>query len=244
MARSEPADGPVRTSGWPGQNRRMTRLNVTRTELASNLLPHHGTHGHRGTHRHLRDIRLYEIGVRTITLRHRRGFRRLASRLDGPRAGTNTDIPVSWLKLIMKSVLGRHGIGLFPGRQNALEPGFPGVSERTGTGLSLRQNALDPGFHSVGTGVSRGVRTHWIRGFIALEPGSRVRQNALEPGFHCVRTHWIRGFIAFRRIGRTRIMRLMVPVGPESGLRDPAARPDGGAGVNHRARRIRFYPSG
>jgi hypothetical protein len=63
-----------------------------------------------------------------------------------------------------------------------------------------------------------------------LEPGSRVRQNALEPGFHCVRTHWIRGFMAFRRARRTRIVRLMVPVGPESGLRDPAARPDGGAG--------------
>jgi hypothetical protein len=107
-----------------------------------------------------------------------------------------------------------------------MEPGFPGASERTGTGISLRLNALDPGFHSVGTGVSRG------------------RQNALEPGFHCVGTHWIRGFMTFRRIGRTRIVRLMVPVGPESGLRDRAIRPDGGARVSHRSRRIRFYPSG
>ena len=79
-------------------------------------------------------------------------------------------------------------------------------------------------------------RTPWNR-------DSRGRQNALELGFHCVRTHWIRGLIAFRRARRTRIVMLMVPVGPESGLRDRAARTDGGAGVSHTSRRARFYPS-
>ena len=115
----------------------------------------------------------------------------------------------------MKSVPGRHGIGLFPGRQNALELGFHRVRTHWIPGFM----ALEPGFP--------GVRTHWIPGFMALEPGSRVRQNALEPGFHCVRTHWIRGFMAFRRARRTRIVRLMVPVGPESGFR-PA--PPGASG--------------
>jgi hypothetical protein len=49
--------------------------------------------------------------------------------------------------------------------------------------------------------------------------------DGLEPGFHCVGTHWIPGFIAFQRARRTRTMRLMVPVEPESGFRERAIRP-------------------
>ena len=37
--------------------------------------------------------------------------------------------------------------------------------------------------------------------------------------------HWIRGFMAFRLARRTRIVRLMVPVGPKFGFRDRAVRP-------------------
>ena len=51
------------------------------------------------------------------------------------------------------------------------------------------------------------------------------RPNALEPGFHCARTRWIRGFVAFQLARRTRTVRLMVPVWPESGFRDRAAWP-------------------
>ena len=42
--------------------------------------------------------------------------------------------------------------------------------------------------------------------------------DALKPDFHCVTTHWIRGFMAFQLVRRTRTVRLMVPVGPESGM--------------------------
>jgi len=34
----------------------------------------------------------------------------------------------------------------------------------------------------------------------------------MDPGFQGVRTHWIRGFIAFRLARRTRIVRLMLSV--------------------------------
>ena len=34
----------------------------------------------------------------------------------------------------------------------------------------------------------------------------------MKPGFHCVRTHWIRGFMALQLALRTRIVTLMVPV--------------------------------
>ena len=40
----------------------------------------------------------------------------------------------------------------------------------------------------------------------------------MGPGFHCVRTHWIRGFTAFQLARRTRTVRLMVLVGPETGF--------------------------
>jgi hypothetical protein len=46
----------------------------------------------------------------------------------------------------------------------------------------------------------------------ALELGLSLRQNALDPGFHCVRTHWIRGFMALQLVRRTRTVVLMVPV--------------------------------
>jgi len=38
------------------------------------------------------------------------------------------------------------------------------------------------------------------------------RPTALDPGFHGVRTHWIRGFMAFELARRTWIVMLMVPV--------------------------------
>jgi hypothetical protein len=49
--------------------------------------------------------------------------------------------------------------------------------------------------------------------------------DALEPGIHCVRAHWIRGFMAFRRVRHIGIVMLMVPVCPESGYIERAARP-------------------
>ena len=44
--------------------------------------------------------------------------------------------------------------------------------------------------------------------------------DAMEPGIHCVRTYWIRGFMAFQLVRRTGTVRLMVPMGPESGFWD------------------------
>jgi hypothetical protein len=35
--------------------------------------------------------------------------------------------------------------------------------------------------------------------------------DVLEPGFHGVRTRWIRGFMAFQLVRRTRIVMLMMP---------------------------------
>jgi len=34
----------------------------------------------------------------------------------------------------------------------------------------------------------------------------------MKPGFHGVRTHWIRGFMAFQLARRTPVAMLMVPV--------------------------------
>jgi hypothetical protein len=36
--------------------------------------------------------------------------------------------------------------------------------------------------------------------------------DAMKPGFHGVRTHWIQGFMAFQLAGRTRNVRLTVPM--------------------------------
>ena len=44
--------------------------------------------------------------------------------------------------------------------------------------------------------------------------------DAMKPGIHCVRTQWIRGSIAFQLVRRTRTVRLMVPMCPESGFWD------------------------
>jgi len=41
--------------------------------------------------------------------------------------------------------------------------------------------------------------------------------DAMEPGIHGVRTRWIRAFMAFQLVRRTRTVMLMVPVCPESG---------------------------
>ena len=54
--------------------------------------------------------------------------------------------------------------------------------------------------------------------------------DVMESGLHGVRTRWIRGFMAFqlaRRARRARIVMLMVSVLPESGLagRTPARTP-------------------
>jgi hypothetical protein len=38
--------------------------------------------------------------------------------------------------------------------------------------------------------------------------------NAMEPGIRGVRTHWIRGFMAFRLARHARTVMLMVPVRP------------------------------
>jgi len=46
----------------------------------------------------------------------------------------------------------------------------------------------------------------------------------LKPGIHGVRTRWIRGFMAFRLVRRTRIVMLMVSACPESGFLGRAAR--------------------
>jgi hypothetical protein len=46
----------------------------------------------------------------------------------------------------------------------------------------------------------------------------------MKPGIHCVRTQWIRGFNALKLPRRTRIVMLMVPVGPESGFQERAVR--------------------
>jgi hypothetical protein len=59
--------------------------------------------------------------------------------------------------------------------------------------------------------LADGSRTHWIRGFTALERAG----SALDPGFHCVRTQWIRGFMAFQLARCTRTVMLMVPTCPE-----------------------------
>ena len=70
---------------------------------------------------------------------------------------------------------------------------------------------MDPGFH--------GVRTHsrmpWIRDFTGSERTAGRLWDAVNPGFHGVRTRWIRGFMTFQLAGRTRNMRLTVPVRPE-----------------------------
>ena len=51
--------------------------------------------------------------------------------------------------------------------------------------------------------VSRGCRRRVSAGF---------RPDAVKPAFHGVKTRWIRGFMAFQRARNTRIMLLMVPV--------------------------------
>ena len=43
--------------------------------------------------------------------------------------------------------------------------------------------------------------------------------DVMKPDLHGVRTHWIRGFMAFQLARRTRKVRLMVPVWPEFGFR-------------------------
>ena len=45
-----------------------------------------------------------------------------------------------------------------------------------------------------------------------VEPLSDPLPDAVEPGFHGVRTRWIRGFMAFRLAQRIRTVRLTVPM--------------------------------
>ena len=42
--------------------------------------------------------------------------------------------------------------------------------------------------------------------------------DVVKPGIHGVKTHWIRGFMAFQLVRRTRIVMLMVSACPESGF--------------------------
>ncbi len=49
--------------------------------------------------------------------------------------------------------------------------------------------------------------------------------DAMKPRIHGVGTHWNQGFMAFQSTRRTRIAMLMVPVCPESGFPERAARP-------------------
>jgi hypothetical protein len=49
--------------------------------------------------------------------------------------------------------------------------------------------------------------------------------DALDPDFQCVRTHWIWGFMAFQLVRRTRTVRLMAPMCPESGFLGRVAWP-------------------
>jgi len=53
---------------------------------------------------------------------------------------------------------------------------------------------------------------------------ARRLPDVLKPGIHGVRTRWIRGFMAFRLVRRTRIVMLMVSACPESGFLGRAAR--------------------
>ena len=56
-----------------------------------------------------------------------------------------------------------------------------------------------------------GRNAAWLLLIMKLGPG-RTPPDAMEPDIHGVRTHWIRGFMAFRLLRRTRTVRLMVPV--------------------------------
>ena len=51
-----------------------------------------------------------------------------------------------------------------------------------------------------------GRNAAWLLLIMKLGP----RPDAMEPDIHGVRTHWIRGFMAFWLARRTRIVRLMV----------------------------------
>ena len=45
---------------------------------------------------------------------------------------------------------------------------------------------------------------------VPRERGASALPDALDPGFHGVRTPWIRGFMAFRLVRRIRTVMLMV----------------------------------
>ena len=49
--------------------------------------------------------------------------------------------------------------------------------------------------------------------------------DAMKPGTHGVKTHWIRGFMAFQLARRMSAVMLMVPACPESGFQGRPARP-------------------
>ena len=54
-----------------------------------------------------------------------------------------------------------------------------------------------------------GRNAAWLLLIMKLGPG-RTPPDAMEPDIHGVRTHWIRGFMAFWLARRTRIVRLVV----------------------------------
>jgi len=59
---------------------------------------------------------------------------------------------------------------------------------------------------------------YWIRDSTALAPPDRPAPDALDPGFHGVRTRWIRGFMAFHLAQRMSAVMLMVLACPEFGF--------------------------
>jgi hypothetical protein len=61
----------------------------------------------------------------------------------------------------------------------------------------------------------------WLKLIMKLGP----LPDAVKSGIHCVRTHWIRGFMAFRLAQLSPTVMPMVPMWPESGFREGAARP-------------------
>jgi hypothetical protein len=56
----------------------------------------------------------------------------------------------------------------------------------------------------------------------ASRPSGRLPE-VLKPGIHGVKTHWIRGFMAFQLARCGRFVMLMVPACPESGFLGRAA---------------------
>jgi len=51
-----------------------------------------------------------------------------------------------------------------------------------------------------------------VNAILSLSLSPDADADALESGLHCARTHWIRGFMALQQVRRTRSVMLMVSV--------------------------------